>query len=94
MALKAREFERIVRKLKLVTRNTGDRQAWFVYDGRQILRTKRSHQKGDLPFASKIRTQLKLTEDQFRDLIRCPLTYDGYVNILRDKGILPPETPE
>lgn len=88
MALKAHEFERIVKKLKLETRNSGDRLAWFVYKDRKVLFTKRSNRAGDLPFGDKIRTQLRLSEPQFHDLKRCTLDLDGYIAILREKNII------
>ena len=95
MTLKAAEFDRIARKLNLRTRNTGDRHAWFEYAGKPITFTKRSHQKGgDLPFSHHIRQQLKLTEDQFRDLKDCPLDRAGYVSILRRKKLIPDELVE
>jgi len=35
-----------------------------------------------------IRQQLKLNEDEFRRAIRCTLTLEDYVSILRAKGLL------
>lgn len=91
MILKAKDFERIVRKLDLRTRNRGDRHAWFEHEGKTITRTKRSNKAGDLPFAHAIRQQLKLTEDELRDLVACPLDRDGYVTILRRQGLIDDE---
>jgi len=86
--LKSHEFSRIEKKLDLKCRNTGDRIAWFYYEGKRILRTKRSHQKGELPAAHLIRQQLKLNENQFRNLIGCELEFEDYVTILKDKKII------
>ena len=49
-----------------------------------------SHGKGDLPdkIMHKIRGQLKLSEKDFKDLVECPLTYEGYLDILKSKGLL------
>ena len=88
MTIKHAEFERIVRKLQLRTRKSGDRLAWFEYEGKTIVRTRRSEKKGDLPFSHAIRQQLKLNEDQMRELIACPLDRVGYIEILRQKGLL------
>lgn len=88
MTLKAHEFERIVKKLDLKTRNSGDRLAWFEYEGKVITRTRRSNQAGDLPFSHAIRQQLKLNEDQLRDLLACPFGLPEYVQLLRDKGMI------
>ncbi len=85
--MKVREFERIVSKLNLATRNSGDRLAWFEYEGKVIARTKRSHGNKDLPH-DLIRQQLKLNDQQFRELIGCTLTKRAYIEILREKGLL------
>ncbi|MEZ5564064.1 MAG: hypothetical protein R3F24_00480 [Gammaproteobacteria bacterium] len=38
----------------------------------------------------RIKRQLRLTKAaQVRDLVNCPLSADGYVNILRETGVLP-----
>lgn len=89
MTLKAAEFDRICTKLRLETHNSGDLHALFVYNGKTILRTKRSNKKGDLPFGDKIRQQLKLNEDQLRNLLKCTFGYDDYVGLLRSKNLLP-----
>lgn len=88
MTLKAHEFERIVGKLGLKTRNSGDRLAWFEYQGKTITRTRRSNQTGDLPFSHAIRQQLKLNESQLRDLLACPFGLPEYIQLLRDKDLL------
>ena len=48
------------------------------------------HGKGDLPdkIMHKIRGQLKLSEKDFKDLIACPLMYEGYLDILKRKGFV------
>ena len=88
MTINARDFERIVEKFGLRTRNSGDRLAWFEYGGKIITRTRRSYKKGDLPFQHSIRQQLKLNEEQLRQTITCTLNRDQYVEILREKGLL------
>jgi hypothetical protein len=88
MTLKTHDFERIVKKLGLKTRNSGDRLAWFEYEGKVITRTRRSNQMGDLPFSHAIRQQLKLNEDQMRDLLACPFGLPEYVEHLRSKGLI------
>lgn len=88
MTIKDREFERIVRKFGLVTRNSGDRLAWFEHEGKVITRTGRSYKKGDLPFQHSIRQQLKLTEKQLRDTLTFTIGRTEYIEILRKKGLL------
>lgn len=92
MTLKAHEFETLVQKLELKTRNTGDRHAWFEYEGKVITRTRRSLGKGDLPASDQIRQQLKLNEDELRQILQCRLYREDYLEILRRKGKLPPES--
>ncbi len=85
--MKGHEVDRIESKLQLRVRNSGDRLAWFEFEGRIIARTKRSHGNKDLPSAL-IRQQLKLNEIQFSDLIGCSFGYRDYVEILRNKGLI------
>jgi hypothetical protein len=85
--MKTHEFERIVGKLGLKVRNSGDRLAWFEHGGKTIVRTKRSNGSGDLP-GHLIRQQLKLNEGQFSDLIGCSIGIDEYISILKSKGLI------
>ena len=85
--MKTHEFERIVTKLDLKTRDSGDRLAWFYYKGRKILRTKRSHGNKEQP-GDKIRQQLKVNEKQLAGLIDCTVTLADYIEILRARGII------
>jgi hypothetical protein len=92
--MKTHEFEKIVNKLKLKTRDSGDRLAWFYYNGQKILRTKRSHGNKEQP-GDKIRQQLKVNEQQLAGLIDCSVSFADYVEILKAKRIIPiqPENP-
>ena len=81
------EFTKLENKLKLKTRNSGDRLAWFEYNGRAVVFTKRSHGNKDLP-ANLIRQQLKVNETQFAGLLSCSVDRDQYVQILRSKKII------
>jgi len=89
MTIKAKHFDILVSKLGLTTRNSGDRLAWFEYQGKKIVHTRCSHKKGqDLPFQHSIRQQLKLKEDQFRQVIACEIGRDEYIEILKGKGLI------
>lgn len=88
MTVKAREFDRLVEKLGLKVRDSRDILAWFEFEGKIITRTRRSKGSGDLPMQHSIRQQLKLNENEFRQAIGCTLTLEGYVDILRRKGLL------
>jgi len=85
--LKRHHFETIVTKLGLITRNSGDRHAWFEHDGKIIARTKRSFGTAELP-TDLIRQQLKLNEDQLGNLVGCQLGRAEYIEILRGRGLL------
>lgn len=86
--MKAHEFDRIVSKFNLRTRDSGDRLAWLEYEGRVILRTKCSHGSGDLPMQHSIRQQLKLNEAQLRGAIDCSFSLEDYIVHLRQRGVL------
>lgn len=88
MTIKAREFDRLVSKLGLRIRKSGDVLAWFEYEGRVITRTRRSKGSGDLPMQHSIRQQLKLTEEQVRQAVGCTLSRNGYIEILRGRGLI------
>jgi len=80
--MKVHEFSKLESKLQLTTRNSGDRLAWFEYEGKIVTRTKRSHGNKDLP-KNLIRQQLKLNEEQFSGLLSCSFNRDDYVRELR-----------
>jgi hypothetical protein len=60
-------------------------------DGKLILWTKRSKGAGKLDgqIPHFIRQQMKLDEEQFARLIDCPLKRPEYVEILKEKGLIP-----
>ena len=62
----------------------------LYYEGRAILRTRISHGRGDIPsiIVAKLRGQLRVTEEQLRNLVDCTMTYENYIELLRDKGLL------
>ena len=90
--MKSHEFEKIVNKLGLKTRNSGDRLAWFEYNGQTVVRTKRSHGNKEQP-KNMIRQQLKVNEKELAGLISCTVTLDDYVDILKRRKIIAPVQP-
>ena len=88
MDAKAREIDKIIRKLEMQTRNTSDLHAWLEYDGVPVVRTRRSFGNSKYVPADKIRCQLKVNEQQFAGLISCNVSKDDYIKILTDKGII------
>jgi len=88
VTIKRAEFDHMVQKLGLRTRQSGDLLAWFEHEGRVVARTRRSLKKGDLPMQHSIRQQLHLDEAELRRVVGCKLSRDDYIRILRDKGRL------
>jgi len=90
MQMKKTDVRKIFGKLGLSARSTKHRYGWFTFEGRKILRVHFSHGKGDIPekVTDKIRSQLKLSQNDFRSLLDCPLSLDDYVAILKNKGII------
>ncbi len=88
--MKKSEIEKIFNKLNLNVRTTSHNYGWLVVEGKKILRVHYSHGRGDIPakVADKIRGQLKLSQKDFKKLIACPLKYEDYIGILRDKGLV------
>ena len=93
MSLRTSDVDRAFGKLQMVIKNTKDRHAYFWYCGKMILKTKRSFGAGKIDDNTQhlIRQQLRLNQDQFRELLDCPLDYPGYVDILKQKGFIPPD---
>ena len=90
MQVKKVEIRRVFKKLELEVRSTSHHYGWFSFEGKKILRVHVSHGKGALPgrVSDKIRSQLRLSEDDFKELLACPLSRDEYVEILRRKGLI------
>lgn len=88
MQIKAKEFDRVIDKLQMVVRDSGDKICWFYYKGKKTVKTMRSQGSGDLPCPDKIRQQLKVNEDQMRGLISCSFSLQNYVDLLKEKRII------
>lgn len=86
--LKRSEFDRLVEKFGLKTRQGDHLFAWLEYDGKVIVRTRRSEKRGDLPMQHSIRQQLKLSEDQLAAAIACTFGLDEYIAHLREKRLI------
>lgn len=85
--MKAREFDQVISKFGMETRRGRDIHAWLTHKGKVVVRTKRSGGR-DEPPAHLVRNQLKLDEQQLREAVTCTLGLDGYLKILRERGIL------
>ena len=90
MQIKKTEMGKVFKKLKLEVRSTTHRYGWFTFEGAKILSVHFSHGKGDIPgrVSDKIRSQLRLSQKDFKELIACPLSREDYVRILKTKGLI------
>jgi hypothetical protein len=89
MPLTVKEFDRVVRKLKMEARDSKHRFVWFVHDGKKILFTERSQGRGEIgKVEHAIRKQLKVSVRQLQDLADCPMTLDQYVAHLKSIGAI------
>ncbi|MGA7220169.1 MAG: hypothetical protein WBX38_17770 [Candidatus Sulfotelmatobacter sp.] len=86
--MKVHEFEKIVTKLGMHTRDTHDRLAWLVHDGVTVVRTRRSQGNSKYLPEHLIRQQLKINEEQFAGLISCNVSKEEYLKILTAKGVI------
>ena len=90
MSLRERDIDRAWAKLGMEISDTKDRHALFRVKGKIIIRTKRSFGAGKLDgnIPHFIRQQMKLNDQQFQDLIDCPLDREQYIQVLRDKQLI------
>jgi len=90
MQLKMREAETLFAKLQLNVESSHHKTATLYYEGRAILRTRVSHGRGDIPpiIVAKMRSQLKVTEEQMRRLVDCSMSYVDYIALLTAKGLI------
>ncbi|UMX48322.1 MAG: hypothetical protein L7H18_02135 [Candidatus Nealsonbacteria bacterium DGGOD1a] len=88
MQLKVKQVERIFQKLGMEVKPSHHKLAFFRHNGKLILKTRLSNGSGDAKAIDKIRQDFKLTEKDFCDLRDCPLSKEGYVEILKAKGII------
>lgn len=88
--MKKNDCEKLFKKLSLKVRSTGHNYGWLIVGNKKILRVHYSHGKGDIPgkVVNKIRGQLKLSLEDFKRLVSCPLTYEDYIEILKQKGLI------
>lgn len=88
MQLKKQDIQKVFQKLELEVRATDHIYGWLVVDGKKILRVHYSFGKGNIPakVTDKIRGQLKLDREHFINLVKCPLSKEDYIEIIKDKG--------
>ena len=90
MSISGKDVDRAWEKLGMEIKDTNDRHALFRVDGKLILRTKRSFGSGKIDgnIPHFIRQQMKLDNEQFAELLACPLDRPRYIEILREKKFI------
>lgn len=88
MGFKKQEIKNTVeKKLGLNPRKGKENNAWYSVDGKNRFRITYPNGKGELKKGtlSKIRDQFHLTNDEFSDLINCPMSSTQYESLIRKK---------
>lgn len=89
MPLTAKDFDRVVDKLGMVTKPGKHQKALFYYEGKVATWTMRSHGRGDLGrVENAIKRQLLVNTQQLRDLVQCPMNREHYVAHLKQIGAI------
>ena len=88
--MKTREILKLFDKLQMKIREGRDTLAFLVVNGKIVLWTRVPHKKGDIKGKLQyfIRQQLKLNEKEYRDLIKCIIYREEYIEILKKKGFI------
>lgn len=86
--MKPLEFDQLAVKFGMeITEGGSHRKAVLYHEGNPVIRTLRSRSPREFT-NHKVRTQLRLSEAQLRDAIRCTLGLDEYIAILQEKGLI------
>lgn len=91
MGFTKRDAERVFNKLELQQRrNTKHVYGWLIVDDRRVLPLHYSHGRGDMPghVPDRFRSAMCLTKTEFAAMVRCTMTRDEYVALLRERGVL------
>lgn len=91
MSISAEVLDRAWEKVGMSVQDRSvDRWAYLFVEGKRVIATRRSKGTGKIAgnIPHLIRQQMKLNEEQFNALVNCPLTRQGYLEILRAKGLL------
>ena len=75
-----------IRKLGITFRTGSERNGWYVHEGRRVARITVAYGRKPIPPKTykSMASQLKLTVEQFDDLLCCPLTSADYARIISD----------
>ena len=92
MVLDAKQTYRSLKKKGFVdstTKSKDHRRVEYYYNDKLICITKISHgSKGEINdyLIKQMYTQCRIDKDNFIDLIKCPLSEEGYIKILKANG--------
>ena len=92
MQLTKREAEKIFRILGIEPKRNRHHVAGFlIVDGKVILGVHYSFGRGEMPanVPEKFRRSLYLSQTEFQELRRSRMTREQYIQLLRDKGVIP-----
>ena len=88
--MKVHEFDKVINKLGMETRDTTHHHAWLIHNGVTVVRTKRSHGNRKFIPENLIRKQLHVNKDQFAGLQSCTVSKDDYIKILIEQHVIGP----
>lgn len=73
-----------------VNKSTDHKRLEFIFNGKFVLSTKLSHNNQDLDnyLIKQMSVQCNLDKNDFEDLVKCPLSKEEYIQILKQKGLL------
>ena len=83
-----REFDAVARKFRMEISEGGNhRKAKLYYGGELIISTLRSRSPKEFE-PHQVRRQLRLSVEPLSAAVRCTLDFPGYIEILRDRGLI------
>lgn len=90
-SLKTRKIKTSLKK-KGFKEGNGDHKYYFLYinDRKTSIFTKISHGEGEINdfLIKQMSKQTRLEKNEFLDLINCPLSYEEYIELLKQRGHL------
>jgi len=89
MQIKKREARSLFNKLGIKPKSKRHHiSGYLIYKGQHILKYHFSHGKGDMVgrVGDMFRQSFLLNVFQFKNLLECPLSKEGYIEILKEKG--------
>ena len=88
--LDPRKAEKALIKKGFVKVDTHHHYYTFIYEGKVVARTRMSHNNQEINnfLISAMSRQCQLIKEDFLNLINCPLSKEGYIKKLKDKGAI------